>query len=111
MARLIELKGFGNAISDVRKGIGEVRALAGNVQTEAGMLKAELADVHEQIKDFRAQLKEEASTLGNSPPQSEPPPKDQTNGAGGEQQVPAKPAPEVAATPQPFRPAETQTAT
>jgi predicted nucleic acid-binding Zn-ribbon protein len=66
MARLIEIKGLGTAIADVKKGIGELRAAAGELNVEKSGLTAEIKDLTEQLKEHRKDLRFEAETLGNS---------------------------------------------
>lgn len=67
MARLIEIKGLGDAVAGAKKGISDLKAAAGGLNAETGMLVAEINDLTDQVKQHRADLKFEAETLGNSP--------------------------------------------
>lgn len=62
---LIEIKGLGAVVADVKKGMGELRQIAADVGTESAGLKAELTALKEQIQQHRADLRFEAETLGN----------------------------------------------
>lgn len=71
MARLIEIKGLGDAVAGAKKGIADLKAAAGSLNTSTGMLVAEINDLKDQVEQHRADLKFEAETLGNSSTDSE----------------------------------------
>jgi hypothetical protein len=66
MARLIEIKGLGDAVAGAKKGISDLKVAAGSLNASTGMLVAEINDLKDQVEQHRADLKFEAETLGNS---------------------------------------------
>lgn len=71
VARLIEIKGLGDAVAGAKKGISDLKAAAGDLNASTGKLVAEIKDLTEQVEQHRADLKFEAESLGNSPQTSE----------------------------------------
>ena len=65
MARLLEIKGLGAAVSGIKSEISAIKTIAADINTEAPQLRAELADLRDQIKQHRADLRFEAEALGN----------------------------------------------
>lgn len=71
MARLLEIKGLGDAVAGAKKGISDLKASAGRLNASTGMLVAEINDLTAQVEQHRSDLHFEAETLGNSPPTSQ----------------------------------------
>ena len=72
--KLLEIKGLGNAMADVRDGMRGLKSLVADVSESASGFAAELSDVKAQIEQARDDLRFEAQTLGNSPPPAKPAP-------------------------------------
>lgn len=80
---ILEIKGLGNAVRDVRGHISGIRALAADVSVSGTKLKASLEDVKKQIEDAQSDIEFEAQTLGNSG-KSDDSSDSSTSQAGGE---------------------------
>lgn len=74
MARLIEIKGLGDAVKGIRREMSSIRAVAGEINAEAPMLRAELTDIRDQIREHRADITAEAGSLGNGGEHGDKPP-------------------------------------
>lgn len=70
MPPLVEIKGLGSAVTQVKKGISDAREALGTMNTEAAAFVATVNDVTKQIKAAHEDVKFEASTLGNGGPSS-----------------------------------------
>ncbi len=63
---LLEIKGLGADIADIKKGIGDLRSVVKEVNSEKNGLITEMRDVRDQLRKHRSDLHFEAETLGNS---------------------------------------------
>ncbi len=63
---LIEVKGLGNAVADIKKMMAEAKAEAAGLSTDGAQLVTAIKDIRAEINQHFSDLKFEAEQLGNS---------------------------------------------